>query len=290
MDQSIFSPASSAFSPAARMDETDAVFADNRATGRVALAVASGLRGSRVARVHEAGSLRVRFPRSDSGTLEAVVVNTAGGMTGGDRFDLDIKVGTGAKLTVTTVAAEKIYRSLGPDTGIGVRLDVGKGGALAWLPQETILFDRARLRRRIDISLAGDASLVLAEAAIFGRAAMGETVVSGLFFDRWRVRIGGALVYAEAVRLDGKIAELLARRAVANGGVAVASLIRIPGDESSVAAVRAAGDFAGEVGTSTWNGIALARFVAPHGAALRHDLATAARALDVGPLPRLWLN
>ena len=175
----------------------DEVFAANRAVGRIALAVAAGIGGSRRARVHESGSLRARFPNGDGQALDAVIVNTAGGMTGGDRFDVDIKVGAGAKLTVTTAAAEKIYRSLGPDSEIGVRLEVGPGGALAWLPQETILFDRARLRRRIDVDLGHDASLLLAETVVFGRSGMGETVASGCFSDRWRVRVDGSLVLVE---------------------------------------------------------------------------------------------
>src|SRR6185312_17023832 len=102
--------------------------------------------------------------------LEAVVVNTGGGMTGGDDFSVDIDVGESARLVAGTAAAEKIYRSAGPDAAMNVRLSVGAGGRLAWLPQETILFDRARLKRRIDIDLAEDASLVMAEAVLFGRA------------------------------------------------------------------------------------------------------------------------
>jgi urease accessory protein len=268
------------------------IFAGNRAVGTVAFTVAAGPGGSRRGRVHEAGSLRVRFPNGNSKTaLDAVIVNTAGGMTGGDRFDVDIKVGTGARLTVTTAAAEKIYRSLGPDTDIGVTLDVGPGGTLAWLPQETIVFDQARLRRGIDIALARDANLLLAEAALYGRSAMGEAVVQGHFFDRWRLRVGGALVFAETLRLDGDIAQRLAQRAVASGGVAVASVIKYPGNDADAAAIRAAQDrFAGEVGVSAWNGLVVARLVASDGAVLRRDLVAMLTALDAAPLPRLWLN
>ena len=242
--------------------------------------------------MHEAGSLRIRFPNSDRrGTLDAVIVNSAGGMAGGDRFDIDIAVGAGARLTVTTAAAEKIYRSLGPDSQIGVKLEIGAGGALAWLPQETILFDRVRLRRTIDIDLARDANLVLAEAVEYGRSAMGEAVVSGHFFYRWRVRVGGGLLFAETLRLDEAIAQRLAQRAIANGSVAVASVLKLPGDDAGVAAVRAMEqDFAGEVGVSAWNGLALVRLVAPDGAALRRDLALVLTAFGATPLPRLWLN
>jgi len=267
-------------------------FAANRATGRLACSVVAAAEGSRRARLHEAGSLRLRFPNTEpGGALEAVMVNTAGGMAGGDGFDIDVAVGAGAKLTATTAAAEKIYRSLGPATEIGVKLSVGAGGALAWLPQETILFDRARLRRTIAVDLAGDSSLILAEAVVFGRSAMGETVTSGDFFDRWRLRVGGTLVFAETLRLDGAVAERLAQRASANGGVAVATVLKYPGDEPSIAAVRGiAQDFRGEVGVSGWNGLALARLVAPDGASLRRELFAVVTALGGTTPPRLWLN
>jgi urease accessory protein len=266
-------------------------FAANRSVGRVAFTVAADAGQSRRGRVHEAGALRVRFPNGDGQTLEAVTVNTAGGMTGGDRFDIDVKVSAGAKLTLTTGAAEKIYRSLGPDTEIRVKLDVAQGATLAWLPQETIVFDQVRLRRSIDVDLKPGAQLLLAEAVLFGRAAMGETVTQGRFIDRWRVRIGGALAFAETVRLDGLIAQSLAQPAVAAGGVAVATVLKIPGTDKDVAAVNAMSDnLAGEVGISAWNGLAVVRLVAPDGAALRHDLIKVLTVLSPVPVPRLWLN
>lgn len=267
------------------------VFAANRAVGRIALTVAAGAGGSRPARVHESGSLRVRFPHRDGAALDAVIVNTGGGMTGGDRFALTVNVGAGADVSVTTAAAEKIYRSLGPDTVLDLNLTVASGGRLTWLPQETILFDRARLRRKIDVDLAPDASLLLAEASIFGRSAMGETARSGSFSDRWRVRVGGSLVFADAIRLDGAIARSLAAPAAAAGGAAVASVLKMPGTEECVAAVRALQqDFIGEVGASAWNGLLALRCIATDGAMLRHDLAKVLAALGSGPLPRLWTN
>lgn len=269
----------------------NAVFAANRALGHIALTVAAGPNGSRRRRVCEAGSLRIRFPNRHDAALDAVVANVAGGMAGGDRFNIEIAVEEGAELRVTTAAAEKIYRTLGPDTEVGVKLGVGRGSRLAWLPQETILFDRARLRRHIDIDLATGADLLFAEAIVFGRSAMGETVAAGFLSDRWRVRIDGALVFADAARLDGGIARRLTERAVAAGGAAVASVLKIPGDEQTFAAVRAMQqDFAGEVGASAWKGLVAVRCVAAQGAMLRHDLAKILAALGAGPLPRLWSN
>jgi urease accessory protein len=271
--------------------EAAATFAANRAVGRIALAVTANAGVTRRARVREEGSLRVRCPGSPSGELEAVIVNTAGGMAGGDRFSFDVSVAPGARLIVTTAAAEKIYRSLAPDATVDVRLDVGAGASLAWLPQETILFDRARLRRAIEIDLAPDARLLLAEAIVFGRSGMGEAVDDSRLFDRWRLRRGGRLLHAEAMRLDGAVAAKLAEPAVADGGIAVATVLVVPGDEATAARVRAlAAGFRGEVGVSAWNGFALVRLCAADGAALRHDLIAVLTAMRGAALSRLWLN
>ena len=276
----------------AKLPADSATFAGNRAVGRIELSVAAAARGNSRRRVREEGSLRIRFPNVARGAaLEAMIINTAGGMTGGDRFDLAFEAGAGARLTVTTAAAEKIYRSLGTDTVVNVKLAVGTGATLAWLPQETILFDRMRLRRTIEADLAADAQLIVAEMLVFGRAAMGETLARGHLFDRWRIRAGGALLFAESLRLDGMIAENLAQRAVAAGGGAVASVLKIPASDADVAAIRERqSDFAGEVGISAFNGLALARLVATDGAALRRDLIGVLTALGGVTLPRLWLN
>lgn len=270
--------------------ETSAsTFAANRAHGRIELTVAAGAGVTRVRHLHEAGSARVRFP-AHAGHTEAVLINTAGGIAGGDRFATDIAVGAGARLVVTTAAAEKVYRALGPPAEIDLRLSVGAGGSLAWLPQETILFDRARLDRRIAVDLAERARLVVAEALVLGRTAMGETLRSGMLVDRWRVRRGGRLVYADGVRLAGDLAATLANRASAGGAAALATVLMAPGNDEIVAAVRASEDqCCGEVGVSAWNGIAVARLVAGDGAALRHDLARVLAAAGFA-LPRLWLN
>ncbi len=274
----------------AKSAATDATFAANRATGRIALGVVAADGRTRRARVAEAGSLRARFPNVTGDPLEAVIVNTGGGMTGGDRFAIDIDVAAGANLVVGTTAAEKIYRSTGADTEVDVSLSVASGGRLCWLPQETILFDRARLKRRIDIDLAAGASLVMAESVVFGRAAMGEVIREGAWTDRWRLRMGGKLVFAENVRLDEAIADKLAQAAATAGGIALATVLVAPGGDDTLAAVRALEDqFTGEVGISAWNGIAVARLVARDGAMLRHDLIALLAALSIG-VPRLWLQ
>jgi urease accessory protein len=272
------------------MRDKAATFAANRAIGRIALAVKMARGTTLRARVREEGALRVRCPGARAAELQAVIVNTAGGMAGGDRFTLDIAVEPAARLLVTTAAAEGIYRTLAPDAVVDVRLTVGAGGSLAWLPQETILFDRARLKRSIEVDLAEDARLLLAEALVFGRSGMGEAVDDGRLLDRWRVRRNGRLVHAEAVRLDGAVAAKLAEPAAANGAVAVATVLVAPGDDATAAAVRARGCvFRGEVAASAWNGFAVVRLCAADGAALRHDLVAVLTAIRGSALP-LWLN
>jgi len=267
---------------------TAATFAANRARGHVAVTVAAA--GVPYAATEE-GALRVRFPRACAGAPEAVLVNTAGGMTGGDRFEVGLAIGTGARLAVTTAAAEKIYRSLGSDARIEVTASLADGADLAWLPQETILFDRARLARTITVTLGAGARLVMAETVVFGRTAMGETVRCGALADRWRIRRCGRLVFAENFGLKGAVSERLGESAVAGGRVALATVLMTPGSEDNARAVREPREaFAGDVGVSAWNGIVLARLAARDGAALRHDLVLVLQALGHGPLPRLFLS
>jgi urease accessory protein len=268
-----------------------AIFAANRARGAVRFDVRCDDGVTRRGRLHESGSLRVRFPSPEDEGLSAVFINTAGGVAGGDRFEVAISAGEGARLTLTTAAAEKVYRAPDAPAQLNISLKAAGGAHLAWLPQETILFDRAKISRKIDIDLAEGASLLLCEIVVFGRAAMGERMSEGEFIDRWRLRRGGKLVFAETVRLDGDIGAKLARPAVAKGGVAIATALIVPGDEAVVERIReAAESFGGEVGISAWNVFAMARFCAQDAARLRADMMTVLGRASPSPLPRLWLN
>jgi urease accessory protein len=270
---------------------TSAIFAANRAEGSVAFDVHLVEGATRRGNLREAGSLRVRFPSPEADGLSAVFVNTAGGIAGGDRFGIDIATGEGSRLTVTTAAAEKIYRAQRPAAQLDVALKLSAGSHLSWLPQETILFDQARLLRRIDIDLADSASLLLCEIVVFGRAAMGERMMHGEFVDRWRMRRGGKLVFAETVRLEGDIGEKLGRPAIAKNGLAIGTALIVPGDEALVERIRGLSEsFGGEVGISAWNGFAMARFCAQDASRLRADMMAVLGRASGAALPRLWLN
>ncbi|WP_398469056.1 urease accessory protein UreD [Tardiphaga sp.] len=269
---------------------SSASFAANRARGAVAFDVHLVEGRTRRRQLHESGSLRVRFPSPEDDGLTAMFVNTAGGAAGGDRFDIDITAGERTRLTMSTAAAEKVYRSHGPAAEINISLRAEAGAHLSWLPQETILFDQARTTRCIDIDLAETASLVLCEIVVFGRTAMGEAMRTGSFVDRWRLRRGGRLVFAENVRLDGDIGAKLAQPAIANGGLAIATALIVPGDEALLERLRAVAEQAGcEVGISCWNGFAMVRICAQDAAKLRADM-MALLSQSGAMLPRMWLN
>jgi urease accessory protein len=270
---------------------TSAIFAANRAQGSVIFDVHQVEGLTRRRHLHESGSLRVRFPSPEADGLSAVFVNTAGGVAGGDRFGIEIAAGEGTRLSVTTAAAEKIYRAEGPAAQLDISLKAAAAAHIAWLPQETILFDRARVSRHINIDLADSASLLLCEIVVFGRTAMGERMLSGEFTDRWRLSRGGRLVFAENIRLDGDIGEKLGRAAVARGGVAIGTALIVPGDEALVERIRElTTSFRGEVGISSWNGFAMARFCAQDAGKLRADMIAVLGRASGQALPRLWLN
>ncbi len=239
-------------------------------------------------RLYQSGAFKVRFPhRPAEDPPEAVLINTAGGLTGGDRMTGEIRLDPACRAVATTQACEKIYRASAGTAEIHTKLSLGAGARLDWLPQETILFDGARLSRRLDADLAADANLLAVEALIFGRAAHGERVRSGLFADRWRIRRGGRLVFADDLRFDLN-AEILSRPAVlaCNGAMATALLLTDTPDQH----LERAREIVGEAGgVSAWDGKLVARLVAHDGAALRRSLVPLLGALrDGAPLPKLW--
>jgi urease accessory protein len=211
-------------------------------------------------------------------------------MAGGDSMAVDVALDADAEATLTTQAAEKIYRSEGDETQVSLRLSLAGGSRLDWLPQEHILFDGARLRRSLDVTMAADARLLVAESVVFGRSAMGEIVRTGGFHDRWRIRRDGRLVFAEDVRLDGPVHAVLARPAIGAGARAVATILLVsPDAESQVQAAREIiGDAPCEAGIGALHGILIARLLGPDAAVLRETLTLLITRLRGHPLPRAW--
>lgn len=264
-----------------------------RAAGRVTFSAAAIDARTRPARIAESGSVRIRLPRSEGPGLDAVLVNTAGGIACGDRFLVEVEAQSGTNLTVATPAAEKVYRSDGPVAEFAVKLALGASARLDWLPQETLLFDCARLVRRLDVEMEQDARLTLFEAVVFGRAARAEQVKKGLFEDRWRIRRSGRLVYADTLRLDGPISDLLQKPSVANGARAIATLLHVaPDAEARLESVRGQllPNEACDAAASAWNSLMAVRFCAVSIEALRARVIPFLVAFRAKPLPRVWLS
>jgi urease accessory protein len=243
-----------------------------------------------LAELRQEGCLKARFPRALAWP-EAVLLNTAGGIAGGDETAVQFSVGAGARATLSTQAAERIYRALPEDAASRIRgeVRVAHGARAEWLPQETILFDGARLDRRLDVALEADAAFLGIETLVFGRAAMGEEIRSASVRDRIAVTRDGAPLLHESIRLDGDASALLGRAAIGAGARAVATCLLVSPDAARrLDAVRAA--IAGAVGgASAWNGMLLVRLAAASLQALRAVVTRVLAVLRDGrPLPRVW--
>ena len=247
---------------------------------------------TRIDRLYQEGAAKIRMPRTIGDPFEAVLINTAGGLTGGDRLEWSISVGAAASTTVTTQTCEKIYRAASGIAKVGCRMSVGDGGRLAWLPQETIVFDNSVFRRTIEVDLAVGAEALIVEATVLGRRAMGERVLKASFADRWRVRREGRLVHAEDFAIGPDAGEQLAAPPALGSASCVATVLALTEDaEQRLDAVRAIIGDAG--GASAWtvagSGKLLARLIADDSYQLRRRLIPLIELLNgQAGLPKVW--
>lgn len=265
-----------------------------RARGRAEVAVARAACGApRLVRLYQQGCAKARLPRREDRTAEIVLINTSGGLTGGDRVETAITAGDGATVVATTQAAERVYRARGGDATarLSTRLTAGAGARLEWLPQETILFEGGRIERRLEADMAADASLTLLETLVLGRAAMGETVRAGHFSDQWRVRRDGRLIHAEALRLDGDLGAATGGAATFGGARALATLVHVgPDAEARLAPARrilAARPGVEAAASLRGADVLILRLLAADHAPLKAALVAVVTALRAAP-PRVW--
>ena len=266
--------------------------AAQRAVGRLDLAFGAHGDATRIQRFYQEGCLKARLPRARrSDICEAVLMNISGGIAGGDALTIALTLAAGARVSVATQAAERVYRALREPASVTTHITLGLGARLDYLPQETILFDGFALRRALEIELAADASFLGVESLVFGRRAMGETLRAGSLRDRISLRRDGKLLLADFTRLDGDIAALLARPAIAAGAAALATVIYAASDAAArLPAVRAAlAVYGAESAATTLDGMIVARLLAPDAISLRSYLLAALRPLlDGRPFPRVW--
>jgi urease accessory protein len=274
---------------------SDAPLVHQRAAGALDLRFRRREQHSVLADLRQSGCLKARFPHAwETDWANAVMLNVGGGVAAGDRLDISVMLDRGAHLTLAGQAAERFYRALPDAAPAMVRTDitVSDGAALEWLPQETILFDRTALDRRLDIALDPDARFLGVESLVFGRKAMGETVNQVRLRDLIRIRRGDKLLLHDAIRLEGPAASVLSHRATANGARAVATLVLVaPEAEALCQPLRdTLSPLSVEAGVSAWDGLLLSRIVAADGACLRSAVVAGLAVLRGGrPLPRVWM-
>jgi urease accessory protein len=202
-----------------------------RADGCGRLVLSGSENGTRIEDVFERSPIRIMFPRTGGRPVEeAVIINTGGGVAGGDRFECSVTALPGASIAVTSQAAEKVYRALHDPARVATRLKARESARLAWLPQETIIFNGARLRRTTEIELFSGSELLALEWLVLGRAAHGEIVVGGSVIDGWRVKRDGRLVWADNFRITDETFAHLSRKALLSSCDAIATLIYFGSD------------------------------------------------------------
>jgi len=255
---------------------------------------------TRLKHLHQQAPLRALFPLCTGMDLPmAVATSTSGGFAGGDRMEIALSVGAAAAAIGTAQAAEKFYRSAGADTEMGIRLAVEAGGWLEWLPQESILFNGARLKRRVEIAMTGDAAILAGDILVFGRRARGERMEYGLIHDQWRIRIDGKLAWADGLFGEGDdLVGALRHPAALNNVGASALLVHAgPGAARHLDLVRdllAASNAPVRCAATCVNGILLVRWLGEDSIDIRPSFArvwTALRgaARNLSPtLPTFW--
>ncbi len=197
-----------------------------RSKGRVEISFEHDGATSCLKHLYQSGCGRVRFPLVEEHHCpEAVLINTSGGLTGGDVMSFDVTLHENTELTVSGQAAEKIYKSIGPMVKIEARLDVQDGAYLEWLPQETILFDQARLQRVNKVALTKNSRLLAVEATILGRLAHGEVVREASLVDGWEIMRDGKMIWFDRFRFEGNMHDVLGRSALMDGATSFATLV-----------------------------------------------------------------
>lgn len=261
-----------------------------RARGR--LHVSAKRRGdmSVIENLHQSGSMKALFPRPRGAALDVVFLNTAGGMTGGDIFEIMADAGPDSQMTLTSQAAERIYGAVGATQAqLTTGLTIAPGARIDWLPQETIMFDEGALRRTLDVDMAADATFLMVEPFVFGRRTMGETVTQGAWADDIRVRRDGQLVFADAVRMAGDLEGVLKGTGVARNAVAMASILYVaPDAEAFLPVLQDMVPRAGGVSLIR-DGVLFARLLADDSFLLRQALCPMIAQLHKGALPKTWM-
>lgn len=259
-----------------------------RARGRAEVGFVQKSGKTKLQHLHQAGCLKAILPNTHDKEPEVVFVNTAGGIAGDDQLNIDASLAQKTSAIFTTQTAERVYRSNGGAGRIDVKLQVGDGASLCWLPQETIIFDGAHLQRKLDVELSAESEILLLESFMLGRKAMGEQVTTGAINDRWNIRRDGKLVFAEALRIDD--VSSLSGPAALQENLAFATMVFASPDAhlqlERLRAILQISDL--RCAASAWVGVLVVRFVAADAYALRKTLIPTIENFRHAAMPRVW--
>lgn len=263
-----------------------------KSSGRLELELFRAKETSRIGRDFQSGCLKVRSLRpTPDGVPTIALINTAGGLTGGDELNQNVRWHCQTHACVTTPAAEKIYRSTGGDALIATRLHIANEAHAEWLPQETILFDGGRIERSLEIELEGTATIVACDGVVFGRLARDEVLGPGYFSDTLKVSRDGRLILFDRTRVDGPIHAWLDGTSTGRGSRAAGMvLVSCARPEALLTEIREAlANMACLSGASHVRGLIHVRLLARNDIELRAALSgIVALALDGRPVPRNW--
>jgi len=259
-----------------------------RSDGVAAVSLRSG---GGLARLYQQGCAKAFLPRAHTGDPEVVLLNTAGGLTGGDHIRFSLEIDAGARATATTQAAERVYRAITGSAPGKIEVDarVGDGAFFQWLPQETILFDGASLERRTRVDLSGSARFLMCETLVFGRRAMGEEVKTLWLLDRREIIRDGVPVFTEPLEIAGADLSEASAGAGIEGARCLATVVMVgAGVEDLLGPVRATLEATPYAGASAWEGKLVVRAMGPDPTELRKAVASVLITLRNGALPRVW--
>ncbi len=277
-----------------QMFDADSVSDDQlqRSHGAARLAFANRDNRNSIVERYASAPVRILTPSVQGGIPEAVLANTSGGIAGGDTSHVDILVAQNAQALVTGQAAEKIYRSIDMPASIRTVIKIEDDSTLEYLPQESILFDGAKLNRAVNISLGARSCLLLSEMFVLGRWAMNEDFTRGIFLDRWSIDVAGRPIWREGLRVEGGLSSLSSSLGFANAR-ALATIFYAGANAAEVLGL--ARDVIGPMGGATIvRGMLVVRMLGNEAGMLKQQLSeiiSIIRAAALGrpaEVPRVW--
>ena len=211
---------------------------DNTAHWQAHLALEFAQRYGKTVLSHSShhGPLMVQRPFYPEGdTCHVYILHPPSGIVAGDALTITAKAHGDSSALITTPAAAKFYRSEGRIAKQQVQLSVADNAALEWLPQETIVYEGAKVSSQLQLNLAAAARFIGWEILVLGRPAANEGFSAGSVTLNWQVRRAEKIYYQERLQLDSLA---FAARWGMNAHSSCGALLAYPCDSQQLQAVQ----------------------------------------------------